>query len=172
MNSIAQVNESSALLFLIFASHNVHHMDSRRQLKIGSVIKEAFADILSREGKSIYGNAFVTVTNVKVTSDLSLARFYLSIYNSENPEEVVLRFDTHKYELKRKLSEKLRHQLRVIPEVEFFRDDTLDYVSHIDEVFKKIKEEELALQHEVLASKKKPRSKSTARKPKKAAKTK
>ena len=71
-------------------------------MKISSVIKESFADILTRDGKSIYGKSFVTVTNVKVTSDLSLARFYLSIYNSENPDEVVQRFNEHKFELKRK----------------------------------------------------------------------
>jgi ribosome-binding factor A len=117
-------------------------MDSRRQLKIGSVIQEAFTSILSRDGKVIYGNAFVTVTNVKVTSDLSLARFYLSIFKSENPDGVVQKFTEHKFELKRKLAEKLRHQLRVIPEIEFFRDETLDYAYHIEDLFKKIKVED------------------------------
>ena len=57
-------------------------MESRRQLKMGSVIQEAFTGILNREGKSIYGKAFVTVTRVKVTSDLGLVRFYLSIFNA------------------------------------------------------------------------------------------
>ena len=78
-------------------------MDSRRQLKIGSVIQEVFTDVLNRDGKSIYGKAFVTVTNVKVTSDLSVARFYLSIYNSDEPDEVVQKFNEHKFDLKRKL---------------------------------------------------------------------
>lgn len=117
-------------------------MDSRRQMKIASVIREAFTDILNREGKSIYGKAFITVTNVKVTSDLSLVRFYLSIFNAENPESVLESFNEQKSDLKRKLSEKVRHQLRVMPNIEFFRDETLDYAYHIESVFKKIKEED------------------------------
>lgn len=117
-------------------------MDSRRQLKIASVIKEAFTDVLLREGKSIYGKAFVTLTNVKVTSDLTLVRFYLSIFNTDNPDGVIDSFNAHKHELKRSLVEKLRHDLRRIPEMEFFRDDTLDYVYHMEDVFKKIKDED------------------------------
>src|SRR5579872_5735651 len=110
-------------------------MDSRRQLKIASLIKEAFTEVLNKEGKSVYGKAFVTVTNTTVTSDLTLARFYLSIFNATNPDDVLKQFNAHKYELKKHLGEKLRHHLRRIPEIEFFRDETLDYISKIEEVF-------------------------------------
>ncbi|HWB64854.1 MAG TPA: 30S ribosome-binding factor RbfA [Chitinophagales bacterium] len=134
-------------------------MDSRRQLKIASLIKEEFTSILNKEGKSIYGTAFVTVTNVTVTSDLTLARFYLSIYNTESPDAVIERFNERKYELKRHLANALRHHLRRIPEIEFFKDDTLDYVSHIEEVFKKISGENEALQEE--KNRKKPAIKKT-----------
>lgn len=72
-------------------------MDSRRQLKMASLIKEAFTEILIREGKKIYGKAFVTVSNVKVTSDLLLARFNLSIYNAEDTDVVVQKFNEHKF---------------------------------------------------------------------------
>ena len=126
---------------------------------MGSVIQEVFAEILSRDGKAIYGNAFVTVTNVKVTPDLGLARFYLSIYNTEQPALVVHSFNQHKFELKRKLAEKLRHQLRIIPEIEFFKDDTLDYAFHMDEVFKKIKEDDELLKAEIENSKIEPKPK-------------
>ncbi len=124
-------------------------MDSRRQLKIASLIKEAFTEILSRNGKNIYGKAFVTVTNVTVTSDLTLTRFYLSIFNAENPDEVVDKFREHKAEIKRQLGEKLRHHLRRIPEVEFFRDETLDNAYKIEEVFKKINDEKAAFLKEL-----------------------
>ena len=124
-------------------------MDSRRQLKIASLIKEAFTEILSRNGKNIYGKAFVTVTNVTVTSDLTLTRFYLSIFNAENPDEVVDKFREHKAEIKRQLGEKLRHHLRRIPEVEFFRDETLDNAYKIEEVFKKINDEKVAFLKEL-----------------------
>lgn len=144
-------------------------MDSRRQLKMGSVIQEVFAGILARDGKAIYGKAFVTVTHVKVTSDLSLARFYLSIYNADDAEEVVQKFNEHKFELKRKLAEKLRHQLRVMPDIEFFKDETLEYAFHMDEVFKKIKQDEEILKSEIESSKLKAKPKRTAAKTKKAA---
>lgn len=117
-------------------------MESRRQLKVASLIQEAFGEILSREAKGIYGKAFITVTHVKITSDLLLARFNLSIYNSEDPDGVIEKFNEHKYEFKRWLSEKLRNHLRRIPEIEFYRDETLDYVFKMEDVFKKIKEED------------------------------
>jgi ribosome-binding factor A len=117
-------------------------MDSRRQLQIASVIQAAFTEILTRDGKGIYGNEFVTLTTVNVTSDLSLARFNLSVLNSQNADAVVQKLNAHKGELKRKLGDKLRHQLRVMPEFEFYRDETLDYVYHIENVFKKIKEDD------------------------------
>ena len=126
-------------------------MDSRRQLKIASLIKEAFTEILTREGKSIYGKAFVTVTNVTVTSDLTLTRFYLSVFNAENPDEVVDKFREHKAEIKKHLGEKLRHHLRRIPEVEFFRDETLDNAYRIEQVFKKINDEKEAFLKEQAA---------------------
>jgi ribosome-binding factor A len=137
-------------------------MYSRRQLKMGSVIQKAFAEILSRDGKAIYGKAFVTVTNTKVTPDLSLVRFYISIFNAEDGEAVIRRFNEHKFELKRKLAEKLRHQMRVMPEIEFFRDETLDYAFHMDEVFAKIKADEETLKAEIEASKLKPKKKKAA----------
>jgi ribosome-binding factor A len=135
-------------------------MDSRRQLKIGSVIQEAFTSVLSRDGKGIYGSAFVTVTRIKVTSDLSLARFYLSIFNTPDGEAVIKKLYEHKFEIKRKLAEKLRHQLRVIPELEFFKDDSLDYAYHIEEVFKKIKKDDARIE----ADTKKPEPETKAKK--------
>ena len=113
-------------------------MDSRRQQKVASVIKEEFTDILLKSGRDIYGKAFVTITNVKVTPDLSSARFYLSIYNSDK-DEVLQKFTDRKNDLKRMLGEKMRHTLRHIPELEFFVDETLDDVFRMEELFKKIK---------------------------------
>lgn len=139
-------------------------MDNRRQLKIASVIKDAFAKILLREGKNIYGKALVTLTNVKVTSDLTLVRFYLSIFNVENPDSVIEQFEAKKYEVKRMLADKLRHDLRRIPEIEFFRDDTLDYVFHMQDVFKKIHEEDQNIIEERKKKEAAPKKKAPAKK--------
>ena len=124
-------------------------MESRRQLKVASLFKEALAEILTRTGKSIYGNAFVTVTNVRLTSDLLLARFNFSVYGSEEPDAVVAALNKHKPELKKAMGEQLRNHVRRMPEVEFYRDETLDYVFHIEDVFKKIKEEDEQLKKEI-----------------------
>jgi len=144
-------------------------MDSRRQLKIASLIKEAFTEILSRNGKSIYGKAFVTVTNVTVTSDLTLTRFYLSIFNADNADAVVQSFREHKAEIKRQLGEKLRHHLRRIPEIEFFRDESLDNAYRIEEVFKKINDEKAVFEKELADKVALAEKAANARTPKKAA---
>lgn len=144
-------------------------MDSRRQLKISSVIQEAFADILTRDGRSIYGKAFVTVTKVWASSDLSLVRFYLSVFGTDAPAEVIDRFEEKKFEIKRKLSERLHNQLRVMPDIEFFLDETLDYAYKIEQVFKKIKDEDERLKAELIKKKEeeeKPKKKKAEAKPK------
>ena len=116
-------------------------MDSRRQQKVASLIKEEFTDILLKNGRGIYGKAFVTVTNVKVTPDLALARFHLSVFNGDK-EEVIQQFQDKKQELKKMLGDKLRFNLRRVPELEFYLDDTLDDVFRMEELFKKIKTED------------------------------
>ena len=116
-------------------------MDSRRQQKVASLIKEEFTDILLKNGRGIYGKAFVTVTNVKVTPDLATVRFHLSVFNG-NKEEVIQQFQDKKQELKRLLGDKLRFNLRRVPELEFYLDDSLDDVFRMEELFKKIKTED------------------------------
>ncbi|MCW5907953.1 MAG: 30S ribosome-binding factor RbfA [Chitinophagales bacterium] len=143
-------------------------MDSRRQLKVASLIKEAFTEILTRDGKKIYGKAFVTVSNVNITSDLLLARFNLSIYNTEDADAVVQKFNEHKFELKRALSEKLRHHIRRIPEIEFYKDETMEYVFHMEDLFKRIKQEDETLKQQLETAKPKTlKSKSTTSRSKK-----
>lgn len=150
-------------------------MDSRRQLKMASLIKEAFAEILIRDGKKYYGKAFVTVSNVNITSDLLLARFNLSIYNSEDADAVIEKFYEHKHEIKRALTEILGKHVRRIPEIEFYKDTTMDYVFHMEDVFNRIKEEDEQLKKQLEEAKTKApktktkapaKTKSTARKPK------
>jgi ribosome-binding factor A len=116
-------------------------MDSRRQQKVASLIKEEFTDILLTSGRSIYGKAFVTVTNVKVTPDLSMVRFHLSVMSGDK-DEVIRQFQDKKQEIKRMLGDKLRFNLRRVPEPEFYLDDTLDDVFRMEELFKKIKNED------------------------------
>jgi ribosome-binding factor A len=116
-------------------------MDNRRQNKIGSLMNEAMTEILSREGRNIYGSALVSITNVWVSSDLSISRFYFSIYNADSKEAVMLAMEDSKANLKRAMVPKIRN-LRKMPEFEFFLDETLDQAAKIDALFKKIHEED------------------------------
>jgi ribosome-binding factor A len=117
-------------------------MDSRRQQKIGELIKEEFTALLNRDYKGTFGKGLISVTKVKVTADLSIARFYLSMFNVDDKEAILVKFRELTHEFRGKLGSKLRHQLRKIPEMEFFIDETLDYVFHMEEVFRKLKNSE------------------------------
>ena len=116
-------------------------MDSRRQQKVASLIKEEFTDILLKSGRSFYGKAFVTVTNVKVTPDLATVRFHLSVMGGDK-DLVIEQLQDKKNEIKKILGDKLRFNLRRVPELEFYLDDTLDDVFRMEELFKKIKSED------------------------------
>ena len=110
-------------------------MDSTRQLKFSKLIQKEMGDIFQKEGKNYFGKSFITVTAVKVTPDLSIARVYMSTFH-EKGEDVLLKLETHKREIRRKLGERIRNQARVIPELEFFIDDSLDYAEKIDKLMK------------------------------------
>jgi ribosome-binding factor A len=112
-------------------------MDSKRQLQYGRLIHKEISDLFLREGKSFYGSSFVTVTGVKVTPDLSLARIHISVFK-EKGTEVLKKIETHHREIRKKLGERIRNQARIIPELEFFIDDSLDYAERIDKIFKDI----------------------------------
>jgi ribosome-binding factor A len=114
-------------------------MDTRRQQKIGTLIQKEFADIINRELKGLFGKALVSIPKVIVTSDLSIARFYLSIFNADDKQHILGIFEERTYELRKILGDKLRHQLRKIPELEFYIDDTMDYVYRMEEIFREIK---------------------------------
>jgi ribosome-binding factor A len=122
-------------------------MDNRRQNKIGSLMQEVLTEILYKQGKNIYGNAMVSVTGVKVTSDLSLARFYFSIYNTDMPTMVMEKLEEMKSSLKKEVSAKMRN-LRKIPEFEFYKDDTLEYTEKINQLFEKIKADDQKIKNQ------------------------
>jgi ribosome-binding factor A len=117
-------------------------MDSRRQLKVSNLLQEVFSQLLITQIKPYLLGAFATLTHVRVTSDLSLARFNISIMGYENKQEVIDNLKLHVNEIRKILGNNMRHDLRKIPELEFYLDETLDYVDNINHLFDKIKEEE------------------------------
>lgn len=112
-------------------------MDSTRQLKFARLIQKEISDIFLKDGKGFYGSSFVTVTGVKITPDLSKARIHISVFKS-NGEEVLHNLHVHNREIRKLLGERIRNQARIIPELEFFIDDSLDYAEKIDKILKDI----------------------------------
>src|SRR5690625_1639952 len=117
-------------------------VEGKRQKQIGNLIQGELSTIYQHLGLNMINGALISVATVRMTPDLLEARVYLSIYKAKD-EEVVMELIRKKHgEIKRELGNKLRHQLRRIPVLVFYLDDTLDYVFRIEEVFKKIKEED------------------------------
>lgn len=117
-------------------------METVKQRQIAELVKRNFSMVLQQEGSYIYGNeALVTVTNVKMTPDLGLAKIYLSIYNTENKQEVMLELEECMARLKQSLTHRIRKQMRRVPDIAFYMDDTLDEMYRLKDLFDRLHEE-------------------------------
>lgn len=108
---------------------------------VGRLIQEQLSEIFLREGKEITGNAMVTISSVRMTPDLLTAKVYMSIFNAENPDEIMYFIESNNRQLRKILGQRIRHQVRRIPELAFFKDETLDEVFRLEEIFRQLKEE-------------------------------
>lgn len=114
-------------------------MPSIRQKQVAELIKRHFSTMLQQEGRYVYGSEpFVTVTEVQMTPDFSIAKIYLSIYNTENKQEVILLMENEYYRLKQALAARIGKQIRRMPELQFYIDDLLDEMERVDNLFKKL----------------------------------
>jgi ribosome-binding factor A len=126
----------------IFTSINVNGMEeSKRQKQVAGVIQEAINDIFLRLGYNMVDGGMVSISTVKVTPDLLEARIYLSLFKVNDPDALLKKLDDRKGEIKKELGARVKQQLRRMPELQFYRDDTLDHVFRMEEIFKKINEE-------------------------------
>ncbi|MFO8128406.1 MAG: 30S ribosome-binding factor RbfA [Bacteroidales bacterium] len=112
-------------------------MESKRQEKIARLIQKDMGEILQRYGQDMFRGAMVTVTKVYVTGDLSIARVYVSVFGVKDKEKVLESINSNKGELRFKLGRRVRNQLRKVPELEFYIDDSLDYIDNIEQLLKK-----------------------------------
>lgn len=103
---------------------------------------EEMSDIFQREGINIIRGGMVSISRVAVTPDLLEARVYLSLYKIDKPGELMKEIESRTGEWRNLLGRRVRHQLRRVPELKFFTDDTLDHVFKMEELFKAIKKEE------------------------------
>jgi ribosome-binding factor A len=117
-------------------------MESKRQQKFAGVIQEDLAAILQRESSSYLPNTMVTITKVRVTPDLAIARVFLSFFSNNNNQLALQTIKQHASEIRYKLGSRIKDQVRVIPQLEFFIDDTSEYVDRMEKIFDKISKEE------------------------------
>ncbi|MBR5475870.1 MAG: 30S ribosome-binding factor RbfA [Bacteroidaceae bacterium] len=110
-------------------------MDSTRQNKISRLIQKELSDIFLKMGKETPG-IMVSVSIVRVSPDLGIAKAYLSVFPSERGNEVVEHLTKNMKAIRFELGNRVRHQLRIIPELRFYQDDSLDYIEHIDNLLK------------------------------------
>ena len=117
-------------------------MESKRQQKFAGVIQQDLAAIFQREGINYLPNTLITITRVRVTPDLAIARVFLSFFNNTNTSSALQIIKQHSSEIRYKLGARIKDQVRIIPQLEFFVDDTGDYVERMDKIFDKISRED------------------------------
>lgn len=110
-------------------------METTRQQKISRLIQKELSDIFQRQTQTMSG-VIVSVSTVRISPDMSSCRVYLSVFPSERSEEIVDNVNKNMREVRYELGTRVRHQLRIIPELKFFRDDSLDYIEHIDSLLR------------------------------------
>lgn len=110
-------------------------MESTRQAKIARLLQKELSEIFRRETAAM-GGVLVSVSAVRVSPDLSIARAYLSIFPSGKAEEILKNINNSAKTIRFELAKILRYQLRKTPELSFFIDDSLNYIEHIDNILK------------------------------------
>lgn len=111
-------------------------MDSIRQNKVARLIQRDLSEMFQKECKEIIAGTMVSVTTVRVSPDLSYAKIYLSIFPSERVEATMNSLEEKNKSIRFILGKKVGKQMRIIPELRFFVDDSLDYIERIDNLLK------------------------------------
>ena len=115
--------------------------ESKRQQRFAGVIQQDLAEMFQREGNTWAPGAFITVTKVRVTPDLAIARVYLSFLNTKTAQADLDSIKSKTNEIRYKLGGRIKNQARIVPHLEFFLDDTNEYVEHMDKIFDEISKE-------------------------------
>ncbi|HEX4876393.1 MAG TPA: ribosome-binding factor A [Chitinophagaceae bacterium] len=116
-------------------------VEGKRQKQIAGLLNEEMNVIFQRLGLNMINGGMVSISSVKVTPDLLEARFYLSFFQVKDVNAALQKIEDRHHEIKKELAAHVRHQLRSIPVLKFFVDDTLDHVFKMEELFKKIEDE-------------------------------
>ena len=111
-------------------------METQRQLKVSRLLHKDLGEIFQQEGKN-FKNALITVTKVNISKDLKVGKVYLSLFATENKEELLKKIISRSKEIRHLLAMRVKHQLKSVPNLYFNLDDSLDYIDNIDNLLKK-----------------------------------
>lgn len=111
-------------------------METTRQNKIARLLQKELSDLFQRQTQAMHG-VLVSVSVVRISPDMSIARAYLSIFPSDKAQEILKNINDNAKTIRYEIGTRVRHQLRIIPEFKFFIDDSLDYIEKIDNLLKK-----------------------------------
>ncbi|MFN4812671.1 MAG: 30S ribosome-binding factor RbfA [Bacteroidota bacterium] len=112
-------------------------MESTRQLKVARLLQKEMGELFQREMAHHFGNAFISVTKIRVSPDLSHAKAYISIFGNNDKAGVIEKIKDVSSEIRGKMGNRIAKQLRIVPTFEYFLDDSADYAAKIDELLKK-----------------------------------
>lgn len=112
-------------------------METTRQQKIARQIQKDVAEIFQKEGAEFVRGSLVTVTTVRVSPDFNYARIYLSIFPFEHNTQVMQTLEHNNWFIRKELGRRIRNQIKTIPELQFFLDDSLEYIDHIEQALNK-----------------------------------
>jgi ribosome-binding factor A len=118
--------------------------EGKRQKQVGALLLQELSDIFQRLGLGMIEGGLVSLTSVKVTPDLLEARVYLSLFQVKDATAAMKVVENKSWEIKKELASRVKHQLRRIPIMQYFQDDTLDHADKMEALFKKINAEKPA----------------------------
>ena len=116
-------------------------LEGKRQKQVAGLLNQELSGIFQRLGLTMIDGGMVSISAVKITPDLFDARIYLSFFKVADTQAALKKIEDRSWEIKRELTEKVRHQLRSMPKLTFYIDDTLEYVDKIEQLFKDINKE-------------------------------
>jgi ribosome-binding factor A len=110
---------------------------SIRQQKVSSLLQKELAIIFQRESKNLFNGSLITVTVVRMSPDLGFAKVYLSFFMAKDKDALLKEVKAHNSKIRYDLGKVVGKQLRIVPELQFYRDDSIDYAQNINELLKK-----------------------------------
>ncbi len=126
--------------------------ENKRQKQVGKLVMEELSDIFQREGMNIVEGGMVSILKVMITPDLLEARVYLSFFQVKDHQGLLHKIKERTWEWRKLLGQRVKNQLRRVPELTFYVDDTVDHIFKMDQIFKQISEERKAIEASGTAS--------------------